>query len=144
MSFNVTALVPMKGNSERVPNKNMKDFNGKPLCHWIIQTLENANYVDEILVNTDSDIIKEYVSKSFKKVRTIDRPVEIQGDFVSMNEIIKYDMSCSKNNYFLQTHSTNPCLTAKSIDLGIKGSLIRIKTVYFLLHHCREGFLIKT
>ena len=32
----IVALVPMKGHSERVPNKNLRSFCGKPLCHWII------------------------------------------------------------------------------------------------------------
>ena len=34
--MNITLLVPIKGNSERVPNKNLKLFNGKPLFHAII------------------------------------------------------------------------------------------------------------
>ena len=32
----VTALVPMKGYSERVPNKNLRHFCGRPLCRWVI------------------------------------------------------------------------------------------------------------
>ena len=42
----VTALVPMKGNSERVPNKNIRQLNGKPVCHWILEALSSSKYVD--------------------------------------------------------------------------------------------------
>ena len=55
----VTALVPMKGNSERVPNKNIRLLNGKPVCHWILESLSRSNYVDEVIINTDSPKIKE-------------------------------------------------------------------------------------
>ena len=48
-SSKVTALVPMKGNSERVPNKNIRLLNGKPVCHWIIEALSKSKYVDEII-----------------------------------------------------------------------------------------------
>ena len=51
----VTAIVPMKGHSERVPRKNMRHFLGRPLYHWIVESLMNADYVDEIVVETDSD-----------------------------------------------------------------------------------------
>ena len=45
----VTALVPMKGNSERVPNKNIRELHGKPVCHWILESLSRSKYVDEEL-----------------------------------------------------------------------------------------------
>lgn len=35
----------MKGNSERVPNKNMKDFAGAPLYHIIMKTLLASKYI---------------------------------------------------------------------------------------------------
>ena len=47
----IAALVPMKKNSERVPNKNMKLFNGKPLYHAIINTLLKSKYIDTIYID---------------------------------------------------------------------------------------------
>ncbi len=44
----------------------------------------------------------------------------IQGDFVSMNDIIAYDLSQLNGEYFLQTHSTNPLLRAETIDKAIE------------------------
>ncbi|MDA0989482.1 MAG: acylneuraminate cytidylyltransferase family protein, partial [Verrucomicrobia bacterium] len=51
---NVTALVPIKDHSERVPGKNFRNFCGKPLYQHIILTLDHTYAVDEILINTDS------------------------------------------------------------------------------------------
>ncbi|EAL9771367.1 acylneuraminate cytidylyltransferase family protein [Campylobacter lari] len=118
----VNALLPMKGHSERVKNKNMKNFNGFPLYHAIMKVLLESSYIDKIFINTDSDIIASDVDKNFDRDRVvvIKRPKEIQGDFVSMNDIIFYDLTQCNGEYFLQTHSTNPLLKTSTIDIAIK------------------------
>jgi CMP-N-acetylneuraminic acid synthetase len=115
----IVALVPMKVHSERVPNKNLRSFCGKPLCHRIILSLQKSYYVKEIVVNTDSQEIADNIRRNFSNVKTIDRPDEIRGDFVSMNTIIAYDLSQLPGEHFLQTHSTNPLLNAETIDKAI-------------------------
>ncbi|HEB9305757.1 TPA: acylneuraminate cytidylyltransferase family protein [Campylobacter coli] len=117
----INALLPMKGNSERVKNKNMKDFNGFPLYHAIMKALLESSYINKIFINTDSDVIASDVKKSFGDgIVIIKRPKEIQGDFVSMNDIIAYDLMQCDGEYFLQTHSTNPLLKTSTIDLAIE------------------------
>ena len=117
----IIALLPMKGNSERVPNKNLKDFAGKPLYHHVASTLENSSYVDKIVINTDSSLIEEDALKHFSKVQIVHRAPEVCGDFVSMNKVIEQDLSqFPENDFFLQTHSTNPLLTTKTLDAAIE------------------------
>jgi len=86
-NIKVTATLPMKGNSERVPNKNIRLLNGKPVCHWIIESLSRSKYIDEIIINTDSEKIKEIVS-DFKLVKILDRPDFLLGDAVSMQPLL--------------------------------------------------------
>ena len=115
------ALLPMKGNSERVKNKNMKDFDGTPLYHVIIKSLLASKYIENVVINTDSDIISKNAKKVFgDKVIIINRPKSIQGDFVSMNDIINYDLQQLEGEHFLQTHSTNPLLRTETIDNAIE------------------------
>ena len=115
------ALLPMKGNSERVKNKNMKDFDGIPLYHVIIKSLLASKYIENVVINTDSDIISKNAKKVFgDKVIIINRPKSIQGDFVSMNDIINYDLQQLEGEHFLQTHSTNPLLRTETIDNAIE------------------------
>lgn len=109
----------MKGHSERVPNKNLKSFNGKPLYHCIVNTLLDCPQIKEVCINTDSGEIKEDVRKNFDRVRTIDRPESIQGDFVSMNDVIAYDLSVTEGDFFIQTHSTNPLIKSTTISDAI-------------------------
>ena len=117
----IKALLPMKGNSERVPNKNMRDFNGLPLYHAVVKSLLNSKYIECVVINTDSEIIEKDAKEIFgDKIIIINRPIEIQGDFVSMNDIIAYDLSKLDGEYFLQTHSTNPLLKSETIDKAIE------------------------
>lgn len=115
----IVALLPMKGHSERVPNKNLRLFNGKPLFYHVLQSLEDSRYIEQIIINTDSDLIAEKASL-FSKVKINQRPESICGDYVSMNDIIAFDIQNSDSHYFLQTHSTNPLLKTSSIDKAIE------------------------
>jgi len=117
----IKALLPMKGNSERVKNKNMRDFDGAPLYHAVMKSLLSSQYIEEVIINTDSEIISKNAKDTFgDSVTIIERPIEIQGDFVSMNNIISYDLSKLEGEYFLQTHSTNPLLRTETIDSAIE------------------------
>ena len=126
--FNIKALLPMKATSERVVNKNMKDFNGFPLYHAIIKSLLASKYIETIVINTDSKMIAEDARENFgKSVIIIDRPIEIQGGDVSMNIIIDYDLQQLDAKHFLQTHSTNPLLKSETIDIAIEKYFERLK-----------------
>lgn len=115
------ALLPMKGNSQRVPNKNMRDFDGSPLYHAIVKSLLASKYIECVVINTDSETIAKDAKETFgDKIIIINRPIEIQGDFVSMNDIIAYDLSKLEGEHFLQTHSTNPLLKSETIDKAIE------------------------
>ena len=47
----ITALVPMKGISERVKNKNVRSFCGSPLMCVILKTLTSIDIINKIVVN---------------------------------------------------------------------------------------------
>lgn len=116
----VVAIFPMKAESERVPNKNMRLFNGQPLCSVMIEKLQNSKYIEEIVVNTDSKVIRDFVLSSYNNITVIERPQELIGHDVSMNKIIAHDINLVQADLYLQTHSTNPLLKTKTIDLAIE------------------------
>lgn len=116
----VKGLIFMKGYSERVPRKNMRKFCGRPLLHWIIDSLGQSKYITEIIVNTDSEEIAEEASKN-PKVKIHMRPeylLTINSN--EANQLIEYDLNNSSGEYYLQTHSTNPLLKVSTIDKGIE------------------------
>jgi len=117
----VIALLPMKAHSERVPNKNLRDFCGKPLYHHVLQMLLDCPYIDSVYIDTDSQAIARDAAEHFAgKAHIIWRPEAICGDFVSMNVIIRHDLSQVNGTYFLQTHSTNPLLKLSTVARAIE------------------------
>ena len=118
----IVALLPMKGNSERIPHKNMRDFHGRPLYHSVVETLLKSKYIDKIIINTDSKLIRKDGLDNFgDAIQFIDRPKSLQGDFVSMNKIINYDISVTTNaEHFIQTHSTNPLIKTQTLNNAIE------------------------
>lgn len=98
----------------------MREFCGRPLYHHVLRSLLESQYVAEIVINTDSRDIAEDARRRFESVRILNRPEEICGDFVPMNDIIGYDLSQIEGEHFLQTHSTNPLLNAKTINRAIE------------------------
>lgn len=116
----IVALVPMRHNSERVPQKNFREFNGKPLFYWILNTLSKCPSVDAIYVDTNSPTIKENAPAVSKKVAIIDRPAHLCAGETPMNEILLHDVSLIDADYYLQTHVTNPLLKAETIERAIQ------------------------
>lgn len=114
-----TALVPMKAHSERVPEKNIRDFAGRPLFHWILESLRTAERVGEIVVNTDSERIAEEAERVFAAT-ILWRPEHLLGDMVGIQPLIEWDLAHSAGDLYLQTHSTNPLLRAATIDDAIR------------------------
>ena len=110
------ALLPMKANSERVKGKNFKDFCGKPLFRWTLDTLLSVPEISRVVINTDArEILKSHGLEDGDRVTIRDRPQEICGDLVSMNEVIKDDIANFDADIYLMTHTTNPLLRKESI-----------------------------
>jgi CMP-N-acetylneuraminic acid synthetase len=110
------ALLPMKAHSARVSGKNFRDFAGKPLFRWILDTLLEVYEIDRIVINTDArDILAEKGLVDTDRILIRDRRPEICGDFVSMNLVIADDLENAPADTYLMTHTTNPLLSAASI-----------------------------
>lgn len=115
----IIALLPMKAKSERVPNKNIRLFAGKPLFYHILEKLATIKIISHIIINTDSQKIAELTSR-FPKVVIHERPEAIRGGNVPMNTIIDYDLAHCDGEFFLQTHSTNPLVSPESFIKAIR------------------------
>jgi CMP-N-acetylneuraminic acid synthetase len=115
----IVGLVPMRHSSERVPGKNYRDFNGKPLYRWIVESLLNCDCIDEVLIDTDSPIIIEDAAR-FDRVTTVQRPEHLLGGEVPMNEILLHDVTLIEADWYFQTHSTNPLLRPETIASGVE------------------------
>lgn len=118
MTHNITAIVPIKEHSKRLPNKNFRDFNGKPLYHWILDTLSSVDEINKIVVNTDSERILENGQKVFD-IEVSERPERLIGDPTTRN-IIKYEVNRNSADTYIQTYCTSPLLEASTISSALQ------------------------
>jgi len=116
----IKALIFMKEFSERVPNKNIRDFCGKPLFHYILDKLSKSKYIDEIIINTDSKKIAKNAENFFDVTIHMRSEHLLEINSNEANLIIEDDLKKIDCEYFIQTHSTNPLLKTSSIDSSIE------------------------
>ncbi len=125
----ITALLPMKANSERVPRKNFREFCGKPLFKWMLDTLLEVTEIDRVIINTDAEhILAEFGVVDSDRISIRHRKAELCGDLVSMNLVVGDDVANISSDIYLMTHTTNPLLSVTTIRDAIK---------VFLLHKAR-------
>ncbi|MBF2708239.1 acylneuraminate cytidylyltransferase family protein [Flavobacterium soyangense] len=73
------AIIPARGGSKRLPNKNILSLGGVPLIvHSILYAQKNKAIIDEIYVSTDDETIKKIALEY--GVQVIDRPEYLSGD----------------------------------------------------------------
>jgi CMP-N-acetylneuraminic acid synthetase len=112
----IVALLPMKANSERVKGKNFREFNGKPLFRWILDTLLAVDAIDQVIINTDARrILADNGLVDCDRVRIRDRKAELCGDTVSMNLVLADDVANVPADIYMMTHTTNPLLSLPTV-----------------------------
>jgi N-acylneuraminate cytidylyltransferase len=118
------AFIPIRSGSKGIKDKNIKEFNGKPLCYWTIKSSTESKLVDEVYVSTDSKKIIEIVeSFQLPKVKTFLRSKKTSLDTSStesaMLEIID-KMDFDKESIFILIQATSPFTKAEDIDRAIQ------------------------
>lgn len=119
MSNKIAAIVPMRHNSERVVGKNYRDFAGKPLYHRVIEVLLACEAISEVVIDTDSPTILKDAAQNFPTVKLLKRPTHLQAGEIPMNDVLLNTIGQLDADFFLQTHSTNPLLSAESVQKGV-------------------------
>lgn len=83
------AIIPARGGSKRIPRKNIKFFDGKPMIAWSIEAANRSEIFDKIIVSTDDEEIAE-ISEKFGAQIPFFRPKELSDDFTGTTEVIKH------------------------------------------------------
>ena len=107
-------FVPIKKNSQRIPNKNFKKIYKKKLYKILIDKLKELSCFDVIIIDTDSKEILDYCSRN--KVKTIKRLKKLTSNNTNGNDLSKYwyEKFPSYDLYFT-IHVTSPFLKPKTI-----------------------------
>jgi CMP-N,N'-diacetyllegionaminic acid synthase len=120
----VIAIIPARGGSKGLPGKNIKLLCGKPLIAWSIQAGLGSQYIDEVMVTTDSEEIAA-ISENFGASVPFIRPTELASDTASSIDVIRhtlnyYDKKCHRVfDYAVLLEPTSPLREKEDIDDAI-------------------------
>jgi len=112
-------IIPARGGSKGIPNKNIIDLNGYPLIHYSINTAKLSNIFDRIIVSTDSEEIAEVAKREGAEVPFL-RPSFLSTDDSKIEDTISYILNTieredKKYDYVCLMQPTSPLL--ESIDI---------------------------
>jgi len=88
------AIITARGGSKRIPKKNIKSFNGKPIIAYSIQAALNSGLFDEVMVSTDDDEIIQFAKQYGASVPFV-RSAKTSDDYATTADVL---------NEVLQTH----------------------------------------
>ena len=80
------AVIPARGNSKRIPRKNIRNFHGKPMISWAIEKALNSLHFSTVIVSTDSQEIAT-IGNKFGAETPFIRPANISDDYESDEDI---------------------------------------------------------
>lgn len=120
----ILAIIPARGGSKGLINKNIKKLIDKPLIGWTIEHSKNSKFIDEIFVTTDSENIANVASLFGVNIPFL-RPEELANDSASTVDVVLHVISYfeSKNltfDYIVLLEPTSPLRKKNDIDNAIQ------------------------
>ena len=82
-------VIPARGGSKRIPRKNIKEFNGKPIIAYSIEAALKSNCFDKVIVSTD-DIEISRIAKKYGAQVPFLRPDYLSDDYAGTTQVIKH------------------------------------------------------
>ncbi|MGG7048651.1 MULTISPECIES: pseudaminic acid cytidylyltransferase [unclassified Campylobacter] len=135
-------VIPARGGSKRIPQKNIKDFFGKPLIAYSIQTALQSGVFDEVIVSTDDAQIAEVALKYGAKVPFV-READLSDDYTTSSDVVRDAIiRCGENfSQICCLYATAPLLTSEILrEAAIKFDSIECE---FLFSATEFGFPIQ-
>ena len=120
--MNIHSIIPARGGSKGIRNKNIIDFCGKPLIAWTVEQCLSSKYVSHVWVTSNSQEILDVAEKYGAK--TIRRPDDISGDLAGSESAwmhaIEVIQKYTEVDLVLAPQVTSPLREVKDIDNAIE------------------------
>ena len=110
----IVAVIPIRKGSQRVKNKNFRKFSNKNLLIYKILTLKKIRYLDDIIVNTDSDKAISIAKKL--RVNFFRREDYFASSKCTNSDFWQNIASTTTSKYILLTHCTSPSVKVKTYE----------------------------
>ena len=117
------AVIPARGGSKRIKNKNIREFAGKPLISYSLAAAIDAGLFDEIIVSTDSSEIAA-VSRQYGATYIVERSADLSDDFTGTTPVVRDAIKCYELNLEKEIeqvcciYATAPFLSAHALRSG--------------------------
>lgn len=85
-------IIPARGGSKRISGKNIKEFCGKPMIAYAIETAQSSNLFDHIVVSTDDSLTAD-IARQFGAQVPFRRPSYLSDDFTPTVSVVKHAIS---------------------------------------------------
>ena len=124
-NLNIVAIVPARGGSKGVPGKNIRNFCGKPLIAWAIETALKSRFVNRVIVTTDNPEIAK-VAKKYGAETPFLRPKKLAGSATQMEPVLRHAIEWLEKHENYKTDAIvllmppNPLRSVKQVDEAIK------------------------
>ncbi len=120
----ILALIPARGGSKGIKDKNIVDVAGKPLISYSIEAALHSKYVDDIVVTTDSEKIAEVAKNHGARVPFL-RPAHLASDTAKTIDAVVHAIEELKKlgqsyDVLLLLQPTQPLRTSADIDGAIE------------------------
>jgi len=118
------AIIPARSGSKGVPDKNIRNLNGKPLIAYTIKAAIDSGMMDAVVVSTDCEKYAS-VARDYGATVPFLRPTSIAGDFALASEYILHTIEGLKElgqtfDYFVLLQPTSPLRKPEHITDGIQ------------------------
>ncbi len=118
------AMITARGGSKRIPRKNIKEFNGKPIIAYSIEAALGSGVFDEVMVSTDDEEIAE-ISKKYGASVPFLRSEKTANDFATTVDVIEevieeYKKRGSEFDMFACIYPTAPFVTADKLKSAVE------------------------
>jgi len=123
MNNKVVAIIPARGGSKRIPNKNIKSFAGQPIISYSIKAAQDSDLFDRIIVSTDSLAVAELAKSCGAEVPFI-RTAELSDDFTGTIPVLLHALDWLNEHkfatdYFCCIYATAPFVQSEHIIEGL-------------------------
>src|ERR1700693_3216064 len=112
----IVCLVPLRGNSKRMPGKNIRPMAGKPLAYWACCAARDSRYVTEVYVSTEDEQIARTVESFDLGVRVVARPKSLATDTSTTEDVLLHFMRSVDFDIVATIQATSPLTSSADLD----------------------------
>lgn len=120
----ILAVIPARGGSKGIKNKNIKKLNGEPLIWYTIKEAKKSKYLDRVVVSTDSRQIAEISKKCGAEVPFLRPPELAQDKSSAMDAVIHLILDLDKKRYkpdaVMLLQPTSPLREVEDINQAVE------------------------